>query len=121
MFADFFNHTCDIYHITPSTVAIGFGFDVDDTTYRYSAVPDIQGHPCHFHTKTDSMALSQTEPENKLSRVRKLTLPIGTDIRINDKVVECATGDEYTAEKPINVQNHHISVLLTRTTPQEAL
>lgn len=121
MIEDFYNHKCNIYHLNPTSVAVGFGFDEDDTAYGHSEVPDIEEQPCHFHTKTNSMALNQTEPENKLTITRKLSLPCGTDIRINDKVVDCDTGVEYTAELPINVKNHHISVLLIRTLGQEAL
>ena len=51
----------------------------------------------------------------------KLTLPIGTDVRINDKIVDCATRLEYTAEQPVNVRNHHIFVYIKRNTGQEAL
>lgn len=122
MIEDFFNHKCNIYHLNPSTAAIGYGFGEEtDTAYGHSDTPDIEEQPCHFHTKTNSMALTQTEPENRLAITRKLSLPCGTDIRINDKVVDCDTGVEYTAELPINVKNHHISVILTRTIRQEAL
>ena len=44
----------------------------------------------------------------------KLTLPLGTDVRLNDKIVDCATGLEYTAEKPINVRDHHLFVYVKK-------
>ena len=44
----------------------------------------------------------------------KLTLPLGTDVRLNDKIVDCDTGLEYTAEKPINVRNHHLFVYVKK-------
>ena len=48
-------------------------------------------------------------------------MSIGTDIRINDKVVDCETGLEYTAERPRNIRDHHIFVYIKRTKEQEAL
>ena len=44
----------------------------------------------------------------------KLTLPIGTDVRLNDKIVDCATGQEYTAEQPVNVRSHHLFVYIKK-------
>jgi len=44
----------------------------------------------------------------------KLTLPIGTDVRLNDKIVDCGTGLEYTAENPINVRDHHLFVYIKK-------
>ena len=52
---------------------------------------------------------------------KKLTLPIGTDVRLNDKIVDCDTGLEYTAEQPVNVRGHHLFVYLKRKNGQEAL
>lgn len=118
---DFFNHKCDIYHIEHTSEAIGFGFSENDNSYSYSDTPDIQGIMCHFHTKSNSVVMNQTEPANSLNITRKLALPLGTDIRINDKVVDVATGVEYTAEMPVNVRNHHIIVTLIRTTNQKLL
>ena len=40
----------------------------------------------------------------------KLTLPAGTDVRLNDKIIDCNTGFEYTAEQPRNIRGHHIFV-----------
>ncbi len=51
----------------------------------------------------------------------KLVLPIGTDIRLNDRIVNCDTGYEYTAEIPQNIQNHHIYVYIKRTERQRPL
>ena len=43
-----------------------------------------------------------------------LTLTVGTDGRMNDKIVACATGLEYTAEKPIKVRDHHLFVYVKK-------
>lgn len=63
----------------------------------------------------------QKNPQNILQEKIKLTLPIGTDIRINDKIVDCESGLEYTAERPKPIRNHHIFVYIKRTNKQEAL
>jgi len=51
----------------------------------------------------------------------KLTLPAGTDVRLNDKIVDCATGLEYTAEQPIDVRGHHTFVYIKKAGGQKAL
>ena len=48
----------------------------------------------------------------------KLTLPIDTDIRVNDKVVDCESGYEYEAEVPRNIRDHHIVVWIHRVHPK---
>lgn len=44
----------------------------------------------------------------------KLTLPIGTDVRLNDKIIDCETKLEYTAEQPVNVRGHHLFVYIKK-------
>ena len=44
----------------------------------------------------------------------KLTLPAGTDVRWNDKIIDCNTGFEYTAEQPRNIRGHHIFVYVKK-------
>lgn len=121
MFDDFFNHKCDIYHLTSSNGDIGYGFEDQDVKYEYLNLPDIKKQRCHFHTKAFSMNMQQSEPFNTLTMARKLSFPIGTDIRINDKVVDCDSGIAYTAQLPTTIQNHHIVVTLTRTNEQVIL
>ena len=48
----------------------------------------------------------------------KLTLPTGTDIKVNDKVIDCDTGYEYEAEVPRNIRGHHITVQIHRVHPK---
>lgn len=121
MIENFFNHKCDIYHLKENPVDVGFGFDTQDIKYEYESSPSIANLSCHFHSKSLSNTIQQTEPMNNLSIVRKLSLPIGTDVRVNDKVVDCNTGLEYTAQLPVPIQNHHITVVLTRTSKQVIL
>ena len=119
---DFLKHKCNIFHLISENAPIGYGFDeVEDNTFRYSDTPDLEGIECHFHTKSNSSSLEQNEPNNNLVITRKLTLPIGIDIRRNDKVVELESGLEYTARQPLNIRDHHISVTLFRTEGQRPL
>ena len=71
--------------------------------------------------KSSNVTITQTEPANMMEAKIKLTLPLGTDVRLNDKIVDCASGLEYTAEQPINVRNHHLFVFLKRKEGQQAL
>jgi len=117
---DFFDHKCDIYHIVKEEVSIGYGLPVSQC-FNYPKVPDIEGLSCHFGVKSQSVAVTQNSPANNMEAKIKLTLPMGTDIRINDKIVDCYTGFEYTAEEPHNIRNHHIFVNIKKIREQKAL
>ena len=121
MIEDHFNHTCDIYHATAHSDSPGWGLPDSSGKYSYGNTPDISGLECHFGVKSANIVVNQTEPRNMLDARIKLTLPLGTDIRINDKVVNCDTGLEYTAEQPIQVRNHHLFVYIKRLDSQGAL
>lgn len=103
----FLNHTCDIYHIKEGETSPGFGLAASPS-FSYPEGPDISGQRCHFSVKSASVTITQTAPANLMDAKIKLTLPIGTDVRLNDKIVDCETGLEYTAEQPVNVRNHHL-------------
>ena len=70
--------------------------------------------PCHFNqggsggtVNTLVQKLSEHAYEDRI----KLQLPIGTDVRVNDKVLDQRTGLFYYAELPRTVaKNHHIYV-----------
>ena len=117
---DFFNHTCDIYHIVSEGTSPGYNLP-SSPSFSYPATPDEASVPCHFGVKSFSYSIQQTQPKNEYDVKIKLALPIGTDIRLNDKVVEPTTGYEYTAELPRNVRNHHLFVYLKRTDAQKPL
>lgn len=101
------NHTCDIYHIIGGEKSPGYSLPASPS-FKYPEEPDIKGQSCHFGVKSASITVTQTAPANLMDAKIKLTLPIGTDVRLNDKIVDCATGLEYTAEQPINVRGHHL-------------
>ena len=121
MIEDHFNHTCDIYHIRMHSDSPGYGLPDSNGKHYYPESPDIEGLECHFGVKSANIVVNQTEPRNMLDARIKLTLPVGTDIHINDKVVNCDTGLEYTAEQPVNVRDHHLFVYIKRLDIQGAL
>lgn len=119
-FEDFLNHLCDIYHDREKQKTPGYGLPASPS-FSYPEKPDISEQECHFGVKSQSVTITQTSPANLIDAKIKLTLPIGTDVRLDDKIVDCATGLEYTAEQPVNVRNHHIFVYIKRIEEQKAL
>lgn len=121
MIEDFFEHTCNIFHLKSRNKKIGYGIKNADTEFYYDDVPDIANQNCHFHLKLKNTKFFQSGPDKKLIIIRKLSLPVGTDVRVNDKIVDCKTGLDYTAQFPDNIRSHHITVLLTRDQEQAIL
>lgn len=120
MIEDFFNHKCDIYHIVENKKSPGFGLP-DSPTFCYPDEPDIKEIECHFGVKSSNITIVQKEPYNAMDARIKLTLPSGTDIRLNDKIVDCETGFEYTASVPKNIRGHHMTVFIQRTERQKPI
>ncbi|MDR3345182.1 MAG: YqbH/XkdH family protein [Oscillospiraceae bacterium] len=116
------DHSCDIYHISAEDKSPGWGLAASKT-FSYPQAPDLSDVPCHFAVRASagSQGLHQLEPQNELSGRRKLDLPAGTDIRINDKVIHREGGLEYTAEEPMNIRGHHMTVYVYRTDDQKPL
>lgn len=117
---NFFDHTCDVYHLRSEESSPGFGLP-SSPAFSYPDAPDLTSVPCHFAVKSATVTVTQTEPANLLEAKIKLTLPAGTDIRLNDKIVWRETGTEYTAEFPRDIRGHHRFVYLKRTNAQEPL
>lgn len=115
-----FDHKCDIYHIRKEGKSPGYGLAASPS-FNYLDEPDIKEQACHFGVKSAAVTVTQAVPANLMDAKIKLTIPIGTDVRINDKIVNCDTGLEYTAEQPINVRDHHVFVYLKRVEGQKAL
>lgn len=117
------NHKCDVYHIKREDKSPGYGLP-SSPSFSYSGTPDIVDLACHFNTKNggvSALLVTQSEPMANLEGKIKLVLPLGTDIRLNDKIVNKQNGYEYTAEVPVQVRNHHLYVMVKRTTAQEPL
>ncbi|MCR5824856.1 MAG: YqbH/XkdH family protein [Lachnospiraceae bacterium] len=116
---DLLDHTCDIYHAVTTTTSRGYGLpDSVSDNISYDDEPDIEAQACHFSVKKGSINIIQGEPQKDMTGELKLTLPIGTDIRLNDKVVDCDSGYEYEAEVPRNIRDHHITVWIRRVHPE---
>lgn len=114
------NHHCDIYHIQETDSSPGFGLP-SSPDFSYPETPDICAQACHFGVSQQRINIVQTAPANLMEAKIKLTLPAETDVRLNDKIVDCATGLEYTAEQPVSVRGHHIFVYVKKTEGQKAL
>lgn len=114
------NHLCDIYHIQEGNSSPGFGLP-SSPSFSYLPEPDIHEQKCHFGVRSQSVTITQTAPANLMDAKIKLTLPAGTDVRRGDKIVDCTTGLEYTAEQPIDVRGHHTFVYIKKTEGQKAL
>ncbi|MDE7245002.1 MAG: YqbH/XkdH family protein [Oscillospiraceae bacterium] len=114
------NHTCDIYHIKKEGKSPGYGLAASPS-FSYPEEPDIAGQTCHFGIESRNVTVTQTAPANLMDAKIKLTLPIGTDVRLNDKIIDCATGLAYTAEQPVNVRGHHLFVYIKREEAQKPL
>lgn len=119
-FKTLLDHTCDIYHIQRSDTSPGYDLP-SSPSFNYPKQPDLAAVPCHFGVTHSTVAVVQADPQANLEAKLKLALPAGTDVRLNDKIVDCTSGYEYTAEVPRNIRGHHVTVLLHRTGQQEPL
>lgn len=120
MIADFFDHKCNIYHAQSPAKSPGFALPASPV-FSYPDTPDETEVPCHFGVKSAAITIAQNEPANLMEAKIKLTLPAGTDIRVNDKIIWLDNGTEYTTELPRNIRDHHMSVYIKRTHEQKAL
>ena len=119
-FNELLDHRCDIYHLKKDNKSVGYGLP-DSVSFEYGEKPDLKDIICHFGVESLDFGMKQTNPQNILTARIKLTLPAGTDIRINDKVVNHENGMEYTAQLPVKVRKHHIFVYVEPTKEQETL
>jgi hypothetical protein len=122
-FSAMLNHKCDVYHIVKTDKSPGYGLP-SSPSFSYPETPDIQDLPCHFNIKSGGLltnSIQQTEPYAVLDGSIKLVLPFGSDIRLNDKIINRENGLEYTAGVPVNVRGHHMYVMLRRTDEQQPI
>lgn len=115
MFEDFLNHTCNIYHLEKESVTVGYGIMAEGMKCA-AEKPDEKNVCCHFNIRENNqIRIEQKEPYSSIAGDLKLTLPIGTDIRMNDIVEDCRNGLKYRAGIPKEVHGgHHIVVTLSR-------
>ncbi len=114
-----FDHKCRIFHQITSPKTVDFGLP-STNEYSYSDVPNYDNVSCHFGG-IPNVNITQNEANNTLEDRVKLILPIGTDILLNDKIVDMDTDEQYTADIPRNFRNHHITVNLRKENVQKYL
>lgn len=119
-FEDFLDHLCNIYHLQDGQKSPGYGLAASPY-FSYPEEPDIGGQKCHFGVRSQNVSVTQTAPVNVMDATIKLALPAGTDVRLHDKIVDCETGLEYTAEQPRNIRGHHVFVYIKKKDGQRAL
>lgn len=113
---DFFNHRCSLYHTVKSDATPGYGLPASPH-FTYPEQPDEVDIHCHFNQSGSGgtvNTLVQNLPEHAYEDRIKLQLPIGTDVRVNDKVLDKRTGLFYYAELPRTIRDHHIYVWVKR-------
>lgn len=114
MFEDFFNHTCNIYHLEDESTDIGYGIRATDVK-KPQKKADEKEVRCHFYIRSNGVKIVQKEPYSSADGEMKLSLPVGTNIKMNDTVEDCRDGLMYRAGKPMEVHGgHHIIVMLSR-------
>lgn len=110
-FENLLDHKCAIYHMKKDGKNLGYG--ITGEAFSYPAEPDVTDVLCHFNV-SDTGTMEQTEDANEYIVVGKLNLPYGTDVRVNDKIIDLGSGISYYAEVPRNIRNHHIIVQIQR-------
>ena len=113
---DLFDHQCSLYHAVNTAQSPGYGLPTSPS-FNYPQQPDLSDIPCHFNQGGSGGTINtlvQSLPEHAYEDRIKLALPIGTDVRVNDKVLDQRTGLYYYAEIPRNIRNHHIYVWVKR-------
>lgn len=108
---DLFDHSCNIFHIVKTSTPKGYGLP-NQNAYSYSEVPDLESIPCHFKQVVDGVSITLNSPNKELQGDFILKLPIGTDIRTNDKVIDLESNLVYTAHVPRSVRDNHVKVKL---------
>lgn len=88
MIEDFFEQKCNIYHLMSEKVDYGYGIDITtERAYKYSDKPNEILVPCHFTLSSQiGEKVYQGRPMSTLDGDVKVAFPVGTDIRINDKI-----------------------------------
>jgi len=109
-----------VYHIVKTDSSPGYNLPASPL-FSYPDEPDIAGLRCHFGVKNGTRSIVQNEPQANFEARIKLTYPLGTDIRLNDKIVSLENGYEYTADIPVKIREHHMHVWLRRMTAQEPI
>lgn len=120
--ADFFDHTCDIYHQDGNEQGTAYsGLDTQKVK-KYQTTPEIADIDCHFSLKDENTNMAQGKPQRTADIFDTLALPVGTDVRTNDKIHDKTHNVYYTVAKPPkNIRGNHIKAKLWMLEPQQDL
>ena len=110
-FENLLDHKCAIYHMKKDGKNLGYG--IAGEAFSYPVEPDVTDVPIHCNV-SETGTKEETVDANEYIVVGKLNLPYGTDIRVNDKIIDLGSGISYYAEIPRNVRDHHIIVQIQR-------
>lgn len=102
------DNKCDIYHLNNKSVNVGYSLP-EHQTFNYDDVANEKSIKCHF-SKDSNYNTIKGEPFNSIKISIELILPINTDIRLNDKIVDLETNEKYTAGVPKKIRNSHVVV-----------
>jgi hypothetical protein len=121
IFLSLLQDRCNIYHLEEHMVSKRPPLP-PEPVFSYGDTPDLADVKCKFCLGGSRTDTRQGEPINRYEALIQLDLPQGTDVRVNDKVVDRRTGYAYTAETPrLTHDGHHIVVMVKRTETQEPL
>ena len=122
MYSDFLNDRCDIYHLQTGEVSVGYGISAATASHSYPDEPDLTDVPCHFNRHGIFEGLGESAPARMYYGATKVQFPKGTDVRVNDRIVDKVTGVQYTISIPYMVgRNHHIAAQVSRMTQESRL
>lgn len=107
-----FDHSCNIYHQIIQEKELEYGLK-SSNVYTYENEVSEKYIPCHFKNINDQR-ITQKEAFYASYDDIKVILPFGTNVVLNDKIVNAQTNEQYIAGFPINYRNSHIIVRLRK-------
>jgi hypothetical protein len=110
-YASLLIHRCDVYHLQEQEEIGGFGIPSNaiQRNYQYGMIPDLAQVKCYWERRDLSNGFERREPYTMTNDMYTVHFAIGTDVRINDKVVY--NGTAYRLTRPEPIRNHHIEVV----------
>lgn len=116
----FFDHTCNIYHLEGTDDTPGFGLQTMENN-SYPETADIEGQICHVHVGDQNVNESQRSPQRDIELEGAISFPIGTDVRVNDRIEDLTHGKNYIVSNPRNIRGNHIKCDVYMLLPQRSL
>lgn len=104
---------CDLFHLEKQEAMHSkFGIPTGDLqmTLSYSEVPSLRDLACYIIEKSQSLV--QEEPNTVIYQSYLVHFPLGSDVRLQDKMVW--NGVSLKLQQPKIVKNHHIEVMAVR-------